>query len=136
MQVSIENIKVASAIGVLDKLELRGLKSIHRTRLSKLLTEKLKKIAEEEKKLKESYAAKDKKGEPIVKEGKYNIEEKDKLQKDLEAFFYEKIVIDGGDNQVFIKSVKQSLEESEIDWVGKEAYAYADLYNAFEGGEK
>jgi len=41
MKLTIENIKLANSINILDKLSLKGLKSIHRTRLSKQLTEKL-----------------------------------------------------------------------------------------------
>jgi hypothetical protein len=136
MQLKIDNIKLSGAIQILDRLELKGLKSVHRTRLIRLLSDKLKNVAEEEQKLKESYAAKDDEGKPIIIDDKYDIEETEKLQEDLEAFFNEKVVIDGGDNQVTIKSVKQSLEECDIDWSGQQAYDYANLYEAFEGGDE
>ncbi|WP_062323685.1 DUF1617 family protein [Halolactibacillus sp. JCM 19043] len=136
MQLKIDNIKLSGAIQILDRLELKGLKSVHRTRLIRLLSDKLKNVAEEEKKLKESYAAKDDEGKPIIIDDKYDIEETEKLQVDLEAFFNEKVVIDGGDNQVTIKSVKQSLEECDIDWSGQQAHDYANLYEAFEGGDE
>jgi len=136
MQLKIENIKISGAIEILDKLKLKGLKSVHRTRLIRLLSDKLQEVIEEEKSLKESYAAKDDEGKPIIIDDKYDIEETEKLQEDLEAFFNEKVVIDGGDNQVTIKSVKQSLEECDIDWSGQQAYDYANLYEAFEGGDE
>jgi len=50
----------------------------------------------------------------------------------MNEFYKETIVIDSGDSQVALKSVKQSLEDSEIAWSGKDAYAFADLYEAFE----
>src|SRR5690625_3949313 len=135
MKLEIENMKLAGVIGVLDKLELKGLQSVHRTRLAKQLIEQLKEMAEEEKKLKESYAKKDEDGNPIIKDGKYQFEdgEQEKLETDLKDFYEEKTVIESGDNPSYLKSVKTSLEESEIEWQGKEAYDYAYLYESFKG---
>src|SRR5690625_4027586 len=100
MKLIIENIRLSGAIGVLDKLELKGLQSVHRTRLAKQLIDKLKQMAEEEKKLKESFAKKDEAGNPIIKDGKYHFEdgEQEKLEADLKDFFKEKTVIESGDN--------------------------------------
>ena len=135
MKLEIENMKLAGVIGVLDKLELKGLQSVHRTRLAKQLIEQLKEMAEEEKRLKESYAKKDEDGNPIIKDGKYQFEdgEQEKLETDLKDFYEEKTVIESGDNPSYLKSVKTSLEESEIEWQGKEAYDYAYLYESFKG---
>lgn len=135
MKLEIENIKIADSINILNKLKLKGLKSIHRTRLANALAEKLKRVAEEEKKLKEEYSRKDENGEAIIKDGAYDIENLEEFQKVMEEFYKEKIVIEGGDSPVFLKSVKQSMEESEIEWDGSEAYAFAYLYDAFKGGE-
>lgn len=138
MKLEIENMKLAGVIGVLDKLELKGLQSVYRTRLAKQLIEKLQQMAEEEKKLKESYAKKDEEGNPIIKEGKYQFDdgELEKLEADLKDFYEEKTVIEGGDNPTYLVSVKKALEESEIEWQGKEAYDYAYLYEAFKGDEE
>ena len=138
MKLEIENRKLAGVIGVLDKLELKGLQSIHRTRLAKQLIEKLQQVADEEKKLKDSYAKKDDDGNPIVKEGKYQFDdgELEKLETDLKEFYEEKTVIESGDNPSYLKSVKKSLEESEIEWQGKEAYDYAYLYESFKGDDE
>jgi tRNA uridine 5-carbamoylmethylation protein Kti12 len=138
MKLTIENIKLSGVIGVLDKLAVVGLPSVHRTRLSNQLIEKLKQVVEEEKKLKESYAKKDDDGEAIIIDGKYEFEDgnQDKLAKDLEDFYKEKVVIDSGDNPTYLKSVKKALEESQVAWSGQQAYDYAYLYEAFEGGEQ
>lgn len=138
MKLEIENRKLAGVIGVLDKLELKGLQSIHRTRLAKQLIEKLQQVADEEKKLKDSYAKKDDDGNPIVKEGKYQFDdgELEKLETDLKDFYEEKTVIESGDNPSYLESVKKSLEESEIEWQGKEAYDYAYLYESFIGDDE
>lgn len=138
MKFEIENIKLSGAIRVLEKLELKGLQSIHRTRLATQLIEKLNQVAKEEKKLKESYALKNDNGDPIINDGKYqfNKEELDKLDADLKTFYEEKTVIESGDNPSYLKSVKKSLEESEIEWQGKEAYDYAYLYESFIGDDE
>lgn len=136
MRLEIENIKISDSINILNKLPLKGLKSIHRTRLANKLIEKLQRVADEEKKLKEEYSNKDKDGKAVIKDGKYDIKDLDEFQKVIEEFYKEKVVIDDGDSQVMLRSVKQSLEECEIEWEGKEAYDYAALYEGFKGGEE
>lgn len=135
MKLEIENIQIVEAINVLNKLKLKGLKSIHRTRLANKLIEKLQQLQKEEKELKEEFSNKDEEGNPIIKDGKYDIKDFEEFRKAMEEFYKEKTVIDDSDLQVTLRSVKQSLEESEIEWDGKEAYAYAALYEAFKGGE-
>ncbi|PWU68322.1 DUF1617 family protein [Gracilibacillus dipsosauri] len=138
MKLAIENIKLSGVISVLDQLELKGLQSVHRTRLAKQLIEKLKQAAEEEKKLKESYAIKDEEDQPIIEDGKYKFEDGDeeKLKRDLEHFHKETVVIESGDFPTYLKSVKKALEDSQVEWQGQQAYDYAYLYEAFEGGEE
>lgn len=136
MKVEIENIKLAGCINVLDKLQLKGLKSIHRTRLINALGEKLQRIAEEERQLKIEHSNLDKEGNPIIVDGNYDIKDMDAFKNAMEDFYKEKAIIDGGDSQVFLRSVKQSLEESEIVWEGEEASNYAYLYDAFKAESK
>ncbi|WP_163581140.1 DUF1617 family protein [Gracilibacillus saliphilus] len=133
MYIEIENIKIADSIGVLEKLTLKGLKSIYRTRLATKLSEKLKRVAEEQEELRKQYCHLDKEGNPKVKEdGKLDVKDKEEFDKVMNEFFKEKIVIDDGDSQVMLKSVKKSLEESENEWSSREAYAFAYLYEAFK----
>lgn len=132
MRVEIENIKLADSIGVLDTLTLKGLKSINRTRLKNVLVENLRRVADEEKQLKREHSNLDDNGDPVIKDGKYDIKDMEAFQKDLDEFYKVKVIIDGGDSQVYLKSVKQSLEESEVEWEGKEADAFAYLYDAFK----
>lgn len=136
MHLEIENIRLADSISVLEKLSLKGLKSIHRTRLTKTLTEKLQRVAEEEKELKKEHSNLDDDGEPIIKDGKYDIKDMDSFNRDIQDFYSEKVIINDDHLQQSLKSVKQSLEESEIEWEGKEAYAYADLYEGFKGDKE
>lgn len=135
MKIAIENGRIVGCIAVLEKLQIKGLKSIHRTRLANKLLEHLKQVSEEEVQLKQDHSKKDEQGKAIIKEGKYDVEDIDALKEDLEKLFKEKVIIEGGDSPVFLKSVKQSLEESEVEWVGKESYDYAYLYEAFENSE-
>jgi hypothetical protein len=136
MKLQIENIKLNGAIQILDKLSLKGLKSIHRTRLSKQLTEKLQRVAEEEKQLKKEHCNLDDDGEPIVIDGKLDIKDMDEFQEVMQEFYSEKVIIDSSDSLVMLKSVKKSLEESEIEWEGEEAYTFESLYSAFEEAEQ
>ncbi|CAM5580398.1 hypothetical protein SAFG77S_09087 [Streptomyces afghaniensis] len=135
MRVEIEKRRIVGCIAVLEKLQIKGLKSIHRTRLANKLLEHLKQVSEEEVQLKQDHSKKDEQGEAIIKEGKYDVEDIDSLKEDIEKLFKEKVIIEGGDSPVFLKSVKQSLEESEVEWVGKESYDYAYLYEALENSE-
>jgi len=124
MKIEIENMHVVRVINFLDSFPLKGLKSIHRTNLSRLLQEKLKVIAENEKQLMEELK-----------------DDKDKLMEELEKFHKEKVVIDGGDSQAMLQAVKsvikEIVEKEEMEFSRDDAYALACLYEAFElGGEE
>lgn len=137
MKLTIENIRLPGVIVVLEKLELKGLQSIHRTRLAKQLIEKLNHFSEEERKLKESYAKKDEEGKPIIRDNKYQFEDSEqrKLEDDLKKFYKEKTIIESEGDDAYLKSVKKALEDSNIEWHGKEAYDYAYLYESFIGDD-
>ncbi|PAV30181.1 hypothetical protein CIL05_06855 [Virgibacillus profundi] len=128
MKLKIEYVQVANCINVLDKLSLKGLKSIHRTRLAKELSEKLTRIVEEQKEIQKEYYELDEDGNPIIEDKK--CKDKEEYLKTMGEFTKEKIVIDSGDSQVILKSIKQSLEESEVEWNGRESYAFEYLYSA------
>lgn len=132
---------IGHVINVLQKLKLKGLKSIHRSRLKDSLMQHLERVSKEEKELKDQYAKKDDNDEPILKEledGRkvYDIENMEEFSKALDEFYKEKVVIDGGDSQVFLKSVKASVEESEVEWSGQESDYFAYTYEAFQEDKK
>jgi len=133
MKLSIENMKLTGAINILNEIPLRGLKSIHRSRLNEQLQEHLKRVADEEKALKKEYSTLDEDGEPIIKDNKYDIKDLDAFKAAMKEFYDEKVVIDSGDLQVTLKSVKQSLEDSEMELKGESAFWFADLYEAIQG---
>lgn len=140
MKFEVEYARLADCINLLDKLKLKGLKSIHRTRLSKDLGEKLNKVAEEQEDIKKEYATKDKDGEPVVEKDdkgneSYVYEDDMALRKALLEFAKERYVVDSGDSQVYLKSVKSALENDESDWDGAQAYTFEYLYSALSGDE-
>lgn len=53
MKIEIENSNLVRVINFLDSLSLKGMKSIHRTNLSRKLMEKLKTVGDNEKQLRE-----------------------------------------------------------------------------------
>ena len=133
MKLKIDNIKVVGAIKILDKLPLKGLKSIHRTRLSEQLQEHLKRIFKEEEKLRKEYCYLDDEGNPKVIDGKLDLKDEEGFKEVITEFYKEKVIIDSSDSQVTLKSVKKSIEESDVEFKGEEAYQFADLYEAIIG---
>jgi tRNA isopentenyl-2-thiomethyl-A-37 hydroxylase MiaE len=123
MKLEIENIQIARVINFLDRLSLKGLKSIHRTNLSRKLQEKLKVVADNEKQ--------------IIEELK---DDKEKMKEELQKFYKEKVVIDGGDSQAMLQSVKEVIKEiiknEEQEFSNDDAYAIACLYEAFNLGNE
>ncbi|WP_373892789.1 DUF1617 family protein [Virgibacillus sp. CBA3643] len=134
MKLKIKYNRLSESIDVLDKLKLKGLKSIHRTRLSKILVDKLNEVAKEQVELQKQYCDLDEEGNPIV--GEDSIKDKEGYQKAMAEFVNEETVVDSGDSQVLLKSIKSSLEESDDEFSGREAYAYEHLYTAIEGNEE
>ena len=133
MKLKIDNIKVGGAIKILDKLPLKGLKSIHRTRLSEQLQEHLQRIIKEEEELRKEYCYLDDEGNPKVIDGKLDLKDAEGFKEAITEFYKEKLIIDSGDSQVALKSVKQSIEESDVEFKGEEAYEFADLYESIIG---
>lgn len=133
MELKIKYGKIVDCINLLDQLKLSGIKSIHRTRLSKKLSEKLQDVAEDEKKLMEDYSDKDEDGNAIINDDKYQINDMDGLVNAKEELFNEDFVIDDSDSQKMLETVKTALENDETEWQGKEAYTFEYLYSAFNG---
>lgn len=132
MELRVKNVKISPVIQLLDKLPLKGLKSIHRTRLSQQLGEKLERVIEEEREIKKELCHLDEDGNPKVNDdGTLDVKDREEFNKVMREFLDEEVVIDGGDSQIAMKSVKQSLEESEVEFEGEEAYTFAYLYDAF-----
>lgn len=136
MKLKVQNIKLNEVIVLLEKLPLKGLKSIYRTRLAQELTGKLERVIEEERTIRKELCHLDDEGEPKVKEdGSLDVKDREEFNKVMSEFYESEVIIDGGDSQVALRSVKQSLEETELEFEGKESYTFAYLYEAIQGGE-
>lgn len=125
MKIEIENGEIINVINFLDKLNLKGLKGIHRTKLSKTLIEKAQEVQENRKKIAEDFK-----------------EDNKKRKEEIDSYHKEKAVVDGGDFQIMLQSVKSTIkeivsnEEDGPEFEGADAYGLFTLYEAFEiGGE-
>jgi hypothetical protein len=136
MKVEIENRYLGQAISLLFDLPLRGKQSRHRTKFVKLLNDRLKEVEEQRIQLAKEHAKKDENGEPIANDGKFDIEDMDAFKKDLEELYDEKMVIEGGDAQGMLKTVKDVLFNCDKEFSGQEAMLYDYLCDIFEEGAK
>jgi hypothetical protein len=136
MKVEIENRYLGQAISLLFDLSLRGKQSRHRTKFVKLLNDRLKEVEEQRIQLAKEHAKKDENGEPITNDGKFDIEDMDAFMKDLEELYDEKMVIEGGDAQGMLKTVKDVLLNCDKEFSGQEAMIYDYLCDIFEEGAK
>lgn len=136
MKLEIENGQIVNCINVLDKLSLKGLKSIYRTRLSKELTKKLERVGEEQTEIQKDYFELDEEGNPKVTNDLKHCKDVEGYNETMKQFIEAKVVVDGGDSRVMLESVKNSLEETDEDFSGKDAYAFEYLYTQLEEGSK
>lgn len=134
MRLEIEYRNVVDVINLIDKLKLKGIQSIHRTRLSRKLQERLEGIAEEQLEIQKQYFDVDKDGNPIVDMEK--CKNTDEYVKTMSDFVSEKVVIEDSESQTMLKSLKESLENSDIEWSSKEAYTFEYLYTQLESSNE
>ncbi|GAA5416190.1 hypothetical protein Pryu01_01222 [Paraliobacillus ryukyuensis] len=135
MQVTIKNAHLGQATSLLFDLALKGKQSRHRTKFIKLLAERSKEVEEQRKQLAEEHANKDGGDKPIIKDEKYDIADQEAFQKDIQELYEEEIVIEGGDHQDMLKTVKWALDECDKAYSGKEAVIYDYLCDQFEEGD-
>ncbi|WP_405101417.1 hypothetical protein [Oceanobacillus sp. FSL H7-0719] len=134
MKLKIANNQLMNVIQILQKIKLGGLPSIYKTRLIKKLDEFLSRAAEEQKEIQKEYFELDEQGEPIVEDEKCkNTEE---YRKAIVEFLNGENIISDGDSQVMLKSVKSTLEKSEVEWEPEEAFIFEYLYSALEDSEE
>jgi len=135
MKVEIENRYLGQAISLLFDLSLRGKQSRHRTKFVKLLNDRLKEVEEQRIELAKEHAKKDENGEPIIREDRVEIEDKEGFAKELEELYAEKLVLEGGDLQETLKVVKDVLLNCDKEFSRQEAVIYDYLCEQFEKGE-
>jgi hypothetical protein len=140
MEIKIENQKLAPAINLLYSLSLKGQQSRHRTKFIKLLQEKLTDFLDGEKEMRKEECELDEKGDPKTHEENgqelLNVIDMKHFQKVRKELYEEERVIDGGDNQVMLQTVKKVLEDCDKELSGQEADIYDYLCEAFEKAEQ
>lgn len=135
MIVKIENGKLGQAISLLFDLPLKGKESRHRTKFINLLDERLKEVEKQRVELAKEHSRLDENKEPIINDGKYDIMVMEDFQKDLNELYAEEMVIEGGDAQGMLKTVKRVLENCDLEFSGREAVIYDYLCEQIEKGE-
>jgi hypothetical protein len=140
MEIKIENQKLAPAINLLYSLSLKGQQSRHRTKFIKLLQDKLTDFLDGEKDMRKEECHLDEKGEPKTYQNNgqvlLDVKDMEHFQKARKELYEETRVIDGGDNQVMLQTVKKVLEDCDKELSGQEADIYDYLCEAFEKAEK
>lgn len=124
---------------LLFDLKIKGSKETRsRSKLKKLVMRKLKEYQEDQRELLEKYAEKDKDGNPKTSEqGNYIIPSNQKeLQEELNELGEEAAVIEGGEYVNHISTMKEVLENIDIELSGVQAEAYDHLLDAYEAAEQ
>lgn len=135
MIVKIHHAQLEQAASLLFNLPLVRTQSRHRTKLISLLEQRRLEVDHQRQELAKEHAEKDGNGEPIITEGVFEIKDKKSFQSDLKELYDEAFVLEGGDLQPMLESVKRSLLESDMVYRGKEALLYDYLCNQFEEEE-
>ena len=116
MKLEIKNIDIAKVINFLENTNFNGLASVNRSKVTNYLSEKLREVVEGEKTIREDYK-----------------DDKDKLEKELRAYFDEAVIVEGANflkplNVVKSKIKELTAEDSEHEFSGDKAYALSVLY--------
>lgn len=132
MQVKIKNMYLQASASFLYDLTLRGKQSRQRSKLVRVLNEKLKELAEDELNLIKEYTGEDAEGNPIKnKQGSYDVSDTAKFRKEQQELLEEEAVIEGEGNREMIKVIKQILADYDGDISGKNADAFDYLCDIF-----
>ncbi|MED1603680.1 hypothetical protein, partial [Alkalihalophilus marmarensis] len=118
MIVKIKNDYLPGASKLLFNLSLKGKQSRHRTKLIKLMEDRWKEVAEQEKALLKEHCHLDENGEPKKKEDgqHYDVKDAEAFKKDQKELFEEELVLEGGDAQGMLKTVKTVLLDCDVEW--------------------
>ena len=133
MQVKIENIKISPVIKILYDIPLKGKQSRHRTKFIKLLDGRLKEVGEEESEILKEHCHLDDDGNPkkTDKGTQWDVKNIEYFANDRNELYREEFVIDGGNNQEILNTVKDILGNLARDFSGQDATIYNELCDAF-----
>ncbi|SNT42257.1 hypothetical protein SAMN05444672_12227 [Bacillus sp. OK838] len=137
MQVKIQYSYLVDSINFLSTMTLKGKQSIHRTRFIKQLSEKLKQVSEEELQLIKEFTGTDDNGDPNKnKDGSFAIDDINEFKRQQNDYLSDFYVIEGGDANGMIKTMKGIIENYDKEVSGKEADTFEHLYTAFENSKE
>lgn len=134
MKIAIENGKLGQAASLLFDLPLKGKQSRHRSKFVQLLAGRQEEVEKGRVQLAGEHAKKDKDGEPVTKDGVFDIDDQEAFTKDLQELYEEEMIIEGGDVSGMLKTVKEVLENCDKELSGQEAVIYDYLCDQFEKG--
>lgn len=122
MQLKIKNIDLGKVITFLEKTSFKGLQSVNRSKVTANLTEQLQDVVKGEQTIRDDYK-----------------DDRDKLEKELRAYFEQTIVVEGTNYLPGLTAIKNKIkeltnEESEHEFGNEDAYALFVLYEAFNLG--
>ncbi|WP_258832829.1 hypothetical protein [Peribacillus frigoritolerans] len=136
-QVLIKNMYLQSSVELLYRMTLRGKESRHRSKLVRILNEKVKELGENEIELIKEYTGVDENGNPKKNEqGNFDVDNVFKFRKEQQELLEEEIFIEGEGNREMIKTVKEILSNYDEGIGGKEADAFDYLCEAFRVDEE
>lgn len=138
MEVRIINDLLERSIRLLFNLSLKGKQSRHRSKLIKQMNERLQEVAEQEQELIKEHANLDKDGNPKTnKEGTHwDIKDISAFAQDKNELYSEEMVIDGGDNQAMLLTVREVLDNCDESFSGEQAVLYEYLCEQFKVDEE
>lgn len=137
MQISIQNGKLVGVMNLLFQLPLKGKQSRQRSKMIKLLNERLEEVSDQEKELLKEHCHLDEDGEPKKKndDKEWDVIALEDYLKDRKELYEEELVIEGNNNTGMLSTVKKVLDECEIELSGDDAASYDYLCDQFEKEE-
>ncbi|WP_339145457.1 MULTISPECIES: DUF1617 family protein [unclassified Sutcliffiella] len=117
-------------------LSLKGKQNRHRVRFINTLQGKLKQVAAEEMELIKEFAGVDEEGNPKRSEKGFDIQDVQGFKQQQNELFEEEFVLEGGDNQGMLKTLKPIVLDYDGEVSGREAFVFDHLCEAFENAEQ
>lgn len=139
MQVKFKNMIINETIEFFYELKLKGRQSRMRSKLIKLLNERSQEFVEQQQELLKEHCNLDEQGNPkiIKKDGNevYDIKDLEAYAKDRQELFEEEYIIEGADNQLMLRTVREILDECDVELSGRKAVLYDHLCEIFKVDE-
>jgi hypothetical protein len=133
----IKNHEIEQFASFLLTLELKGKQSRMRTRLCKILAERLKQVEEERMDLIEMYSDKDDNGKPkvVVDQGRsvYSLNDKVAFDNEYRTLLEEEFIVSGEENREIIDEVKEVVLNVDMSFKGEKALIFDRWCEILEG---